>query len=478
MIKKYWVIILISILLPAGFATTLLTSYFSAGRILGEEITRHTLPLASDNVYSGIQKDLLLGKNISSSMAHDPFVREWILSGEKDPGLMTEYLAEIQKKYNTAAAFFISDMTKLYYQPDGSIRQVSGDEPFDAWYFRAGKGNTPYEINIDENNADRNRLIININHQVPGYDNDLTGITGIGLELKQTGKILDIYQHKYENSIFFVDNSGQVILHASDFNFPNDLYEWENFSAKALSILSGQGISLEHKTEHSVYYVNSRFVPELNLFLVVMKNGDKLQEQLTERLKLNFGIGFLITIVTIGIVGITLKQYDQSYMMLANCDALTGAFNRNAFSQVFEKAVNRNKRKNQELSLILIDLDHFKSINDKHGHHCGDIVLKVFSETITDSIRETDVLCRWGDEEFILFLGNCPLEDAVNVVERIRKTSSELHIPCENHLLNITISAGVVQYRQGETLSQLTARADRVMKQAKNQGKNRVAFEK
>ncbi len=98
MIKKYWIILVIVFLLLGAFATTLLTSYFVAYRALGDEIREHTLPLTGDNIYSEIQMDLLLSIHISSLMAHDTFVWDWVLDGENDSERIISYLGQIRRR--------------------------------------------------------------------------------------------------------------------------------------------------------------------------------------------------------------------------------------------------------------------------------------------------------------------------------------------------------------------------------------------
>ncbi len=478
MLKRYWIIALVSLLLLAGFASTLLTSYFVAYKSLGEEISQNTLPLTSDNIYSEIQKDLVLSIHISSLMAHDTFVRDWIIAGEQNPERIIRYLQQIQEKYETITAFFVSQESKNYYHPDGILKKVSKDDPDDKWYFRASRMQSPYEINIDTDTADQSRMTIFINYQVYGYDNDLLGVTGVGLELKQVQDILQTYQDKYKSSVFFVNNSGKVTLRADDFQFPEDIHNWKNFSHRALSILTNPGVSFEYKADDHVFYVSSRFIPEFNLFLIILKNSDSLRERLTARLKFNFAIGLFITLTVVVIVGTVLRKYNRSLERLASIDTLTGAYNRHAFSMIFSQMVKESKRKEYPVSLILFDIDYFKSINDQLGHHSGDLALKKFSRIVSETIRESDVLCRWGGEEFAVLLRECPLEEAVNIAEKIRKDIAGHEMYFGKESVSMTVSAGVVRRRPGEYLSTLTERADKLMYQAKQEGRNRVVSEK
>ncbi len=474
MLKKYWIIALITALLLGAFASTLLTSYFVAYRALGEEISKNTLPITSDNIYSEIQKDLLLSIHISSLMAHDTFVWDWLLSGENDPERIIAYLAQIREKYQTVTSFFVSDKTKKYYHPDGILKEVSPDDPHDIWYFRARSMSNPYEINIDIDTADQTRLTIFINYQVHGHDGAFLGVTGVGLELNKVKHILDTYQEKYSSRVFFVDNSGIVLLHADEFDLATDLHTWDNFTAGVTQIIKNTETSFNYEPEGHVYFVSSRYIPEFDLFLVILKDNDELHARLTNRLKLNFAIGLAITMVVVAIVAVILKRYNLNLEKLARIDPLTGAFNRNAFSLIFSQAIKDKSRRNIELSLVLMDIDGFKAINDRYGHHAGDQVLKSFADNVSRLTREVDALCRWGGEEFVLLMADCAATEAARIVEKINKATSTFDVRIGSDHVRITFSAGVVAHKDGETLDRLVERADKLMYQAKARGKNQV----
>ena len=129
-------IVIISILLVTGFMVTSFVSYFVSRTSLRSEIALNTLPLTSDNIYSEIQQDLLRPVFISSLMATDTFLRDWVLQGELDERKITKFLKEIQTKHNTFTSFFVSDRTGLYYHADGILKKVSPSEKRDRWYYR------------------------------------------------------------------------------------------------------------------------------------------------------------------------------------------------------------------------------------------------------------------------------------------------------------------------------------------------------
>jgi diguanylate cyclase (GGDEF)-like protein len=476
-LKKYWIIAAIGLLLVVGFASTLLTSYLVAYRSLDEEIRRHTLPLTSDNVYSEIQKDLALSIFISSLMAHDTFVRDWVLAGEQNAGEIVKFLAEIRAKYHTVTAFFVSDRTGNYYHPEGILKRVGAEDPRDAWYFRARGLKDDYEINIDTDTADRRRVTIFINYKVFGYHNELIGVTGVGLELKQVQKILNAYERKYHSSVLFVDKTGKVVLHADDFAFPKDIHQWEGFAEAAVNILANPGASFKYETDGHVYYVSSRFFPEFKMTLVILKQGDTFRDAFVRRLRINLAIGIVITVLVVLAVSLILRGYNRRLEKLASIDSLTGAYNRHAFALLFSQAVKAKQRARAGLALLILDIDHFKSINDRYGHECGDMVLKQFAETVVQKIRQSDVFCRWGGEEFVILLVDCGIEHARRITENLRQAVSAHKIPCGPDAVAITLSAGVVEHRDPETLHELVVRADRLMYQAKAEGRDRVCCE-
>jgi diguanylate cyclase (GGDEF)-like protein len=139
---------------------------------------------------------------------------------------------------------------------------------------------------------------------------------------------------------------------------------------------------------------------------------------------------------------------------------------------LFEQAVSRSQRHQQKTTLALIDIDHFKQVNDSLGHHQGDRVLEAVAKIIQLHIREADVLCRWGGEEFLLLLNECDLQHAVERVESIRLAIAAWRFHHNDASHSVTVSAGLAEYEAGENLSRLVDRADKALYRAKHQGRN------
>lgn len=168
-----------------------------------------------------------------------------------------------------------------------------------------------------------------------------------------------------------------------------------------------------------------------------------------------------------------LEQLNQVLLLQANTDDLTSIYNHRFIFQRLREEVERADRYHLPLSIMMLDLDHFKSINDRLGHQIGDIVLNRVAQTIKQTLRQIDIAGRYGGEEFLVILPQTSLEDAVPVAERIRERVSAISL--EGVKPKVTISIGVAAFYD-ESESELLARADRLLYLAKANGRNRVEY--
>jgi diguanylate cyclase (GGDEF)-like protein len=160
---------------------------------------------------------------------------------------------------------------------------------------------------------------------------------------------------------------------------------------------------------------------------------------------------------------------------LARTDELTGLNNRRAFLEQGSRLLNQAKRFNHPLSLIMLDVDYFKRINDTYGHAIGDSVLKSLAEILKSTIREVDLIGRLGGEEFALILPETCLADAVTFAERLRALIANTGLACMNGEVTITASFGIASYAEDDnSLDILTRKADEALYRAKQNGRNRV----
>ncbi len=170
-----------------------------------------------------------------------------------------------------------------------------------------------------------------------------------------------------------------------------------------------------------------------------------------------------------------LKNAEKKLLEMATRDFLTGLLNRRETYRRLNEEFRRSTRFGDPLSVILLDIDYFKSINDSHGHLVGDRILQETAEVLRNTLREYDILCRYGGEEFLVGALKANLDQAAQAAERVRLRFKELQVPGEKDTsAGVTISAGVAQLRPGESIDGLIARADEALYRAKGTGRDRV----
>lgn len=477
--ERYRLLTWISLLLVVGFLATSITSYVVSRDAIRQNVAEQTLPLTSDNIYSEIQKDILRPVFISSLMASDTFVRDWMLSGETDPDRIARYLKEVKEKYGTISSFLVSDRTQHYYYGDGLLKTVSEKEPRDVWYYRVRDMQADYETNVDIDMANRDTVTVFINHRVHDYDGNFIGATGVGLTLDTVSSMLDQYQTRFHRTIYFIDRAGIIKLAGKALqDVRGSIRQLPGLDGIADRILNGNPtpVQLEYKRGHATVLMSSRFIPELDWYLLVEQDitDDVLPVQRV--LAVNIAISAVVTLLILGMVQIVVRRSHRQMEAVAGTDKLTGLLNRLAFEMVFQQAILDSERRRMPLSALLLDIDHFKSVNDDHGHLVGDRILQQIARVARGAVRENDIVARWGGEEFLILLKDCPLQQAVAIAEKLRATIAAHDFALQGSDALVTASIGIAEYTHAESPSDFFSRADNALYQAKGKGRNRIAI--
>jgi diguanylate cyclase (GGDEF)-like protein len=206
----------------------------------------------------------------------------------------------------------------------------------------------------------------------------------------------------------------------------------------------------------------------------IIRNYECLRESQTSHLKaLNTDLEALVKQRTeqLAAANTALEIEKENLKTLSSTDHLTGLSNRHHFEAVFAEHTPAIARRKISDALILIDIDHFKKINDTHGHVLGDVVIKSVASCIKKNSRISDITVRWGGDELIIYAPRTTLKQATQLAEKVRHQINAIHVAGVG---NITISAGVAVLHSGDNLSQLLQRADQALYQAKQAGRNSV----
>jgi diguanylate cyclase (GGDEF)-like protein len=176
-----------------------------------------------------------------------------------------------------------------------------------------------------------------------------------------------------------------------------------------------------------------------------------------------------------------LKKANERLRDMAFKDGLTGLYNHRYFQDLMDSELSRAIRYKRPFSLIMLDLDHFKKINDKYGHPVGDLVLKEVSKTIKITVRDSDIAARYGGEEFAIVLPETELKGAAMTAERLRKAVEQLEIDTKGCRIDVTVSVGVTCYHptiEKIDKSEILAEADNALYNSKNKGRNMISIHK
>jgi diguanylate cyclase (GGDEF)-like protein len=252
-----------------------------------------------------------------------------------------------------------------------------------------------------------------------------------------------------------------------------DIPGLENLMEKLPTPQSGQ---FEYQEQGHEHFLNVRYIPELEWYLFVDKH-DKALAGIRQGLYINLLLCLLVTSIVLVLVNLAIRRYQQRIEALATTDSLTELPNRRGFDILAEQALQEAQRDTSPLCAVLLDLDNFKSINDQYGHLAGDEVLQRFAQQLRERLRQSDILCRWGGEEFILLLKNTDRQAAHDLAEKLRQQCAEQRYQVEGQTLQVTVSLGLSQWQAGESLHALLGRTDRALYRAKQAGRDRVCVD-
>ncbi len=419
---KSRLILILSVILVIAFLSTSFINFHVSRESVREELITSTLPLTRDTIYSEIHQKLMRPIYISSLMGNDAFLKEWVEGGERGQEIITRYLLDISVKYGYFTTFFVSAQTMNYYHYNGVQKKVSRQVPHDKWYYDFIDSGLEYDLNVDTNEAAAHTLTIFINYRVVDGRGKLLGVTGVGLKMDTVAQLLKETQERYNRRIFLIDPEGLIQAHSNPKLIGQvNIRDLPGIDALSKEILSSGNApaDFQYQGEQGPTLLTVRFIPELDWLLVVEQDEESALAAARRNFIQTLGIGLIASLVIICICFLTVSHFQSKLEKIAVTDELTKVSNRRAFGEHFARASARRARQKQPFSVVLMDLDRFKEVNDTLGHLEGDRVLKDLARVAREQIRPTDNLARWGGDEFAVFT-ECGAEEAQVVAERIR----------------------------------------------------------
>ena len=474
--RKNRLLVLLSIILLSAFVLISVLNYSTARKTITYEITSSSLPLLRENIYSEIREDFVPSMHIASMMATDSFLKNWVLEGEKNSDRIIQYLQEIREKYGYKSTFFVSAQSNTYYHHNGILKTLSPDDTHDIWFYNFIASGKEYVLDVDTDEAAENRLTIFFNYRVEDYQGNLLGITGVGIVMDDLAGYLRDRQDKYNRRIFLINNQGLVQAHS---DLTKVGLEYISIQPGISSIASDiilskdQALNTSYLGEHGRVLVTSRYLPDIDWFLIVEQDENAALASTRAALIHTILIGIVTSLMIILFSTITINRYHTRLNELATTDSLTGCANRRELEKQLERLHYRKARYGSEVSIIIIDIDNFKRLNDTRGHQVGDQVLMVLTETIKESIRPDDILARWGGDEFVILI-----EDNQNaariIAERLRYFFYKNWTEQQPEGPQLSLSMGIAELGSTDDTAVLIQKADSALYRAKRAGKDRI----
>jgi len=469
---NYRIVFIITALLFTLSVSLTGVNYYASMNLTQSQLKNSSLPLTVDNIYTEIQKQIIEPNLIASMMANDTFMKNWLTNQENDSEQVVRYLDTIQNKYQMFATFLVSEKTQNYYSAGGFLEKVSKDNSNNDWYFAFKKNSEVLEINIDKNEHMGTSLVMFINHKI--FDNDfhMIGATGVGLKTSYINEMLKQFRLKYNFNVYFINDKGEVIISEAETNVVRNINDVPELKAIKADLISKGSHLFEYIRDNETVLLNRKYIPELDLYLLVEAKMNDFTYHVKETFYFNIIISLLLTVTVTLIVLIYVRNIHGKLNQLADNDPLTGLPNRRFFNRSFEHALQLKKRNHTDLSVLFLDLDNFKTINDTKGHDIGDKVLKRIAKILHNTIRETDFTSRWGGEEFIILLLDSNANSAVSIAEKLCNAIEQDNtlISLVNH--KVTASLGVTEVQENDIIDTIFKRVDGALYKAKAAGKN------
>jgi diguanylate cyclase (GGDEF)-like protein len=470
----YKIIIIIAILLFIGFFATSFFSYKIATDLAKNELKYKSLPLSSDNVYSEIQRDILKPNLISSIMAQDTFMINWVLNGEKDIKQITRYLSTIMNKYNTSTSFLVSDITKNYYYPKGILKTMSPTDERDIWFYRVKNIVNEYESNIDIDLAQNDSITIFTNYKVKDFNGNFLGAIGVGLKTSHVSDLLKTYKKKYNHEIYLINKDNKILISSKD---TQNIESKSSYITKVINNFNDKDISThEYYKNNDKYVLNIRYIDELNLYLCVEAKEGYFTKELEKTFYINILIFTIIILILMTFIIFYIKHQQEILKDIAKTDKLTSLDNRHNFDLVFEELFYSQREDEKDLTILIFDIDDFKKINDKFGHIIGDKVLIEIANIFKNTFRNSDTLVRWGGDEFVALLPKINQRKAYELTKKLSENISDNKTLFSLVNQKITISVGLHLKKDEVTKEELFTKADNKLYKAKKEGKNRIIY--
>ncbi|NCA67822.1 MAG: GGDEF domain-containing protein [Clostridia bacterium] len=449
-------------------------------QILAEKHLESTLSLADIDISNHIESSMTKPIMVSKTMANDEFLKEWL---SKEPesieddgylGQLYNYLKTYCEKYGYTTVFCVSEKTGNYYYQDGLNKVVSETDEHDIWFYNFKKSGHEYDLQVDTNETNGNTVTVFVNFRVEKTDGSLLGVIGVGLEVDTIEETIRNYESNYGLSVFIINEGG------SDNSFTGDTNLFINHNELADRMEISENIELNKSYDPLMQWFSSganrkclisKYDETLGWYLILEMDTESISRSFSERIMNNILYMLLSLTACIIVTTFVFYNYNKRVITIENTDELTGLVNRKLFYNQYHSFLRKHHR--QDKTLFMLDIDHFKSINDTRGHLFGNAVLAMVGDELKKMTEEYGIAARWGGDEFlgILSVGK---EEATQILGNLM---GSLKSDKKDESYRITVSVGITEIAGKHNLEQLIKKADEALYLSKKNGRDRISFQ-
>ncbi|MGE5396220.1 MAG: diguanylate cyclase [Chitinophagales bacterium] len=444
---------------------------------LAENHLEKTVNLVDIDISNHIENSMSKPVMVSKTMANDEFLKAWLLKEPENTGDDTylgqlySYLKAYQEEYNYTTVFCVSAQTGNYYYQDGLNKTVSKEDDHDVWYYNFIASGHEYDLEIDTNEANNNNITVFVNFRVEGDDGRLLGVIGVGLQASSIEDTIRSYEKDYGLSVYIVNVRGVK----NSFTGGTDIFVSQDKLPEYIGIK--EKIKMKKSGGSEIQWFTSggerkclitKYNDTLGWYLVLEMETNSISSSFQERMKSNVLFMLISLAACIFVTMVVSIIYNKRIVTIENTDDLTGLSNRKLFSEQYLTFVR--KRRERKKTLFMLDIDHFKEINDTYGHVFGNQVLAMVADELRNAINGFGIASRWGGDEFIGILAVEP-EEAQRILGRFMDA---LKSGEKDGGYRITVSVGAIEINEKLSMEQIIQKADEVLYYSKENGRDRI----
>ena len=461
-LKTYQRLVLLLVFVLA--AVIISAAYIAINNIVAEQ--SRIQQQAISPVYNLVNEQLLKPLYIAQSYGQSVDFNNLMDTPDIDQQALIEQLKRMEEKFQLV--FFVaSEKARKQYFSDGRTLDLVEGEVY--WYFEAQALNK--DLIADLGQVGDVHLYFDV--KIYNKDNENLGFVGVGKRIQEFLDSFEEYKKQYGYDFLFVNDRNEIILSSLPELVVTDEYiptletlDWYQLSQQKQQQLDNLLIEVDEES----FLISEFAIEELDWRLLLLVPLQARQAQITSSFVANSVLAVSVVLLVFIAGFYLMMRYKQHLEKRIEIDELSGLPNRSYLQRRF----NQIRREDSELCIVIVDLDHFKEINDTYGHNAGDIVLQKAAQCLSKELRQQDIVGRWGGEEFVMLIPSSTQEIGEAIAQRAKDGIEKMTFEFNGQSVSVTASFGVVFGSSTLAFSKLLANADLALYEAKRNGRNRV----